>query len=394
MTRIKVMQIIARLNIGGPAVYITTLTAGLNDSEFESLLIAGQPSTEEGDMAYIAEQAGLKPILVPSLQREIRPLADLGTLLHLIRLIRQERPHIVHTHTAKAGWLGRLAAYLCGVPVILHTFHGHVFHGYFGRTKTQLFIWLERLAAKLSTRILTISPRVKADLVHYSISPADQIYVSPLALHLEPYTNLTTLRGSLRQQLGLSTETTLVGMIGRLVPIKNHALFLDALALVIPDHPNVHAVIVGDGECRADLEKQVQRPGLIDKVHFAGWQTNMRAVYADLDLVVLSSINEGTPLTLIEAMAAGIPVVATHVGGVADVLADGELGRLVAPDDPVALATALAAALADQDRDRLHQAQTSVLETYHPQRLLDDMRELYRRLLAEKQGHPSKETPS
>lgn len=385
---IRVLRIIARLNIGGPAIHVSLLTSGLNDAVFQSRLVTGVISASEGDMSDLACRLGVDPIVIPWLGREISPLDDLRALLALIRLIWQERPHIVHTHTAKAGFLGRLAAFVCGVPVIVHTFHGHVFRGYFSPLKTRFFIWLERLAARLSSVILTVSEGLRDDLISFRIAPAERIRVIPLGLPLADLTHLDSLRGGFRHELGCSTGTPLVGIIGRLVPIKNHELFLTAAQYVLQAMPQVHFVIVGDGERRVELEALAAQMGLSEAVHFTGWRRDLPLIYADLDVVVISSHNEGTPVSLIEAMAAGVPVVSTSVGGVPDVLKGGELGTLVPPGDAEALAEAVLQALRAGRGPRTQQAQTWALARYDAARLVADMRALYLELLNSKGVRP------
>jgi glycosyltransferase involved in cell wall biosynthesis len=381
---IRVMRIIARLNIGGPAIHVSLLTAGLNDIAFQSKLITGMIGAGEGDMSDLARELGIDLIVIPWLGREISLLDDLRALLALVRLIRQERPHIVHTHTAKAGFLGRMAAFLCRVPVIVHTFHGHVFRGYFSPLKTRLFIWLERLAACLSSVILTVSDGLRDELIAFRIAPPDRIRVIPLGLPLADLTSLEGLRGTFRHQLGCSTGSPLVGIIGRLVPVKNHELFLAAARLVLQAMPQVRFVIVGDGERRAELEALVTQMGLSDAVYFTGWRRDLPLIYADLDVVVISSHNEGTPVSLIEAMAAGVPVVSTAVGGVPDVLRGGELGALTPPGDAEAMSVAILEALRNGRGVRTKQAQAWALEGYGAGRLVADMRALYLELLKQK----------
>lgn len=383
---IRVMRIIARLNIGGPAVHVAVLTAGLNDDAYQSRLVAGKIGPGEGDMSYIAREMGVEPEIIPSMGRDINPFNDLWTLGALMRLMRQWRPHIVHTHTAKAGFVGRLAARLTGVPLIVHTFHGHVFHGYFGPIRTQTFIRLERSAARMSDVILTISSRLRNDLIDYRIAPPERIRVLPLGLPLDKLRDLKAFRGTLRNELGFSTEHQLIGIIGRLVPIKNHELFLTAAARIIRADPRARFVIIGDGERRQALEALCQSMGLDEVVCFAGWRSDLRPIYADLDTVVISSDNEGTPVSIIEAMAAGVPVVSTAVGGVPDLLYEGELGRLVHPGDPGGLAAGILGSLAEGPGDRTERARTHALAHYGAGRLVHDVRDLYDELLAEKLG--------
>jgi glycosyltransferase involved in cell wall biosynthesis len=378
---IRVMRIITRLNIGGPAQHVALLTAALNDDDFQSTLVTGVVGAGEGDMTDFAHACGVVPIVVPWIRREISPRNDLRALLALRRLIQQEKPDVVHTHTAKAGWLGRLAAYTSGVPAIVHTFHGHVFWGYFGPAKTRFFVLMERLAARLSSVILTISERLREDLVRFRIAPPSRIRVVPLGLELAHFSDLRALRGGLRRELGISTDSPLVGIIGRLVPIKNHTLFLEAARRIRGQVPEAHFVIVGDGEDRDELQASSRQLGLADSVTFTGWRRDLPAIYADLDALVVSSRNEGTPVSVIEAMAASVPVVATRVGGISDLLQDGALGALTPSEDANALADAVIAALRQRDVDRLAEARDWVLARYSIERLANDMRMLYRALL-------------
>jgi len=376
------MRIIARLNIGGPAIHVAVVTAGLNDSQFVSTLVTGQVSPTEGDMTYYARQLGVEPVVIPGLGREISLLSDLRALFALIGLIRRERPDIVHTHTAKAGLLGRLAAWLCGVPVILHTFHGHVFHGYFGPLKTHAFIILEQMAACVTAMILTISPRLREDLIEYRIAPPARIRVVPLGLDLTALAVAKGQAGGLRRELGLGKASPLVGIVGRLVAIKNHEMFLAAASHVAKSVRDGHFVIVGDGERRPHLERMVEVQGLRDRVHFLGWRRDLPVVYADLDMLVLCSRNEGTPVSLIEAMAAGVPVVSTAVGGVPDLLQGGDLGILVASGDELALAEAIISGLKQPDHRRIKRAKAHALNQFGAERVIDDLRHLYRELLS------------
>ncbi len=378
---VRVLRIIARLNIGGPAIHVSLLTAGMNDREFHSVLVTGRVGPGEGDMAYLAREKGIEPIIVGDLGREISPWSDFKTLIALIRLICREQPDIVHTHTAKAGLVGRLAAWLCRVPVIIHTFHGHAFEGYFNPIVTRTFVWLERLCGLFTTAILTVSSQLQEDLIQYKIAPRAKIRVMPLGLDLAPLAAVRRGPGEFRRELGVESGTPLIGIVGRLVPIKNHDLFLSAAAQVAQALPNAYFVVVGDGERRAELELAASTLGLARQIAFTGWRRDLPALYADLDLVVLTSRNEGTPVSLIEAMAAGVPVVATSVGGVPDLLAHGEFGALVPSEDSEALSAAIVTALTQPDPQRANRARQWILSTYGVERLIADIKHLYNELL-------------
>ena len=337
----KIVRIITRLNIGGPAIHAILLTRALQDDRFSSVLVSGYTAPSEGDMLDLAETKGVAPVMVPGLGREISPGSDLVVLWRLYRLLSRERPTIVHTHMAKAGTVGRLAARLARVPIVVHTYHGHVFHSYFGPAKTRLFVQIERSLSRITDLILTVGEKQRREILGYGIGTPTKLRVVPLGLELEPFRDADGYRGELRKELGLEVGRPLVGIVGRLVPIKGHGDFLRAARLVLDRMPDVKFLIVGDGELRAQLERQVDGLGIRDSVLFLGWRRDLPRVYADLDLIALSSLNEGSPVALIEAMAAGKPVVATNVGGVCDVVADGRDGLLVPPRDPQALAGAV-----------------------------------------------------
>ncbi len=387
---IRVMRIIARLNVGGPAIHVTLLAAHLRPPEFESTLVCGQIGPREGDMAYLAEAHGVTPVYVAELGRELSPLRDAVTLLKLWRLMRRMRPDVVHTHTAKAGFVGRWAAWLARVPVRVHTFHGHVLHGYFGPRKTALFRWLERLTARLTDRLITISPALRDELAQtYHIAPAAKFAVVPLGLDLEPYTGTPRHTGAFRAGWDIPPDAPLVGIVGRLVPIKNHALFLEATRRVREQMPGARFAIIGDGELRAALEAQASAPGLAGAVTFTDFLRDLRPAYSDLDLLVISSDNEGTPVSIIEALAAGVPVVSTAVGGVPDLLQGGRYGALVPPGDAEALAAAMIASLSAPRSDR-QEVRRAIAEAYGIERLAATLGALYRALLAEKRGRPAR----
>jgi glycosyltransferase involved in cell wall biosynthesis len=385
INRLKVVRIIARLNVGGPAIHTILLTAGLDRMRFESLLVTGIVGPHEGDMRDLATVKGVSPLVIPELGRELHPVRDLVTLFKLYRLLRRERPHVVHTHTAKAGAVGRLAARLAGVPVVLHTFHGHVFRGYFGPRKTQFFINLEKFLARFSDCVVTVSEGLRHDLAAYGIAPLTKIAVVPLGFDLEPFLAVTREAGARwRREIGVPDGAPLVGIVARLTGVKNHRLFLDVARRVAEAMPEARFAVVGDGELRAGLEAYAASQGLAGRVHFTGWVRDMPPVYAALDVVAITSLNEGTPVTLIEGMAAGRAVVSTAVGGVADIVADGESGLLAPSGDADGLARAIVALLRDPARRQaMGQAgRESVRQRFSAARLVGDVERLYLSLLA------------
>lgn len=386
--KIRVLRVIARLNIGGPAIHATLLTERLDPRRYDSLLVAGTEDPREGNYLALEDKSLDRLRVLPALGREVRGWQDLTALYQLIRLMREVRPTIVHTHTAKAGTLGRLAARLAGVPVVVHTYHGHVFYGYFSPRTTRLYLAIERWLARRTDRLLTVSETVRRELLALGIGTPERLTVMPLGLDLDRFLDCGGTRGQLRAELGVGADTPLVGIVARLVPIKAHEVFLEAAATLARQVPDSRFLVIGDGERRSELEGLARGLGLGDRVRFLGWRRDLERIYADLDLVVLTSRNEGSPVSLIEAMAAGRSVVATRVGGVPDLVEDGVTGCLVPAGDSHALAGAIGALLRDPDRRRSlgAAARKHVYPAFSADRLLADMDRLYRELIREKVG--------
>jgi glycosyltransferase involved in cell wall biosynthesis len=375
---------IARLNIGGPAIHVTLLTERMNTPDFESTLVCGSIEAGEGDMHYFAEQHGVEPVVVAELSRSINPIRDISTFWKVFRLMRRLKPDVVHTHTAKAGFIGRWAARLAGVPVIVHTFHGHVFGGgYFSPAKTRFFITLERLTAPISDTIITLTQSLRRELAQdFHITRKERITVLPLGLDLDVFAETPRKQGAFRKAWDIPPDAPLVGIVGRFVPVKNHPLFIEAAAKIHARRPDVRFVLVGDGETRPTAEAKVRELGLEDVVIFTGWVRDMHTIYSDLDLFALSSLNEGTAVTVIEALASGCPVVATAVGGMTDLLDGGEFGTLVPSGNADALAEAILLTL--ENPPDTARARSAMVDRYGIDRLVSDLGELYRALLAYK----------
>ena len=385
---IRVLRIFSRLNIGGPSIHVVLLTAGLDREHYQTTLVVGREGDREGSCLDLAECKNVAPIVVPTLGRSIHPIRDLRSFIVLCRLMMRERPHVVHTHTAKAGALGRVAAFATGVPVVIHTFHGSVFSGYFGTLGSRVYETVERLLARITDAIIGISPVLVGELAAHRLRPRHGIRTIPLGLELNGFVNAPGARpGALRQRLGLAKNVKLIGSVGRLAPVKDLQTLFSAVrrAANVKDvlNDDVHVAIIGDGPERSHLESLRDELGLASHVHFTGFLSELENVYPDLDCVVNSSLNEGTPVALIEAMAAGVPVVATAVGGTPDLLRGGALGALVPPGDPNALANALSETLEDRDASlaRAGEARIAVLQEYRSERLIQDMETLYRELL-------------
>ncbi|MFN2405184.1 MAG: glycosyltransferase [Pyrinomonadaceae bacterium] len=399
----RVVRIIARLNVGGPAKHVVWLTSGLEDAGYRSLLVAGTVPEGEEDMSYFADEAGVKPLYIPEMSREIS-LKDAVTTWKLFRLLLRERPDIVHTHTAKAGTVGRVAGFLYrwltpGVFIgrprpckCVHTYHGHVFHSYYGRLRTQMFLTIERVLAKLVTdRIVVISEQQKAEIHQtFGVGAADQIRVIRLGLDLNVFTHYANRRALFRKELGIGDDTVLVGIVGRLTQIKHHEMFLESVARL--NRERARFVIIGDGSLRESLEAKARSLGIEKDVIFAGGRKDPEYFYPALDIVALTSRNEGTPLTLIEAMANARPVIATSVGGVVDLLGSVEekgvydiceRGISVRPSDVDAFAAGLGRLIQDKElQSKLGRRGFEFVDrNYRKERLLEDVQNLYGELL-------------
>ncbi|MBN2084383.1 MAG: glycosyltransferase [Anaerolineales bacterium] len=384
---LRIAIAIARLNVGGPATHVIELAAGLPRDRFAVRLFAGREGRGETGMHYLADEKGVQSESVPALSPHLGP-ADLIAFFQLLRIFRAWKPDVVHTHTAKAGAVGRAAARCAGVPVIVHTFHGHVLRGYFPRPLEGFFRGVERSLTRITDRIVTLSPALKADLVEIGIAGPEKIEVVPLGMDLAALLECDSRRGELRAELGFGTGEPIVGIVGRLVPIKNHRLFLEAARSMVNSGSSARFVIVGDGELREVLGNLAAEMGIADRIRFLGWRKDMVPVYAGLDLLALSSDNEGTPVALIEGMAAGVPVVATAVGGVPDVVRDGTTGRLVPPGDPEAMRRAWRSAFEEKETTKRMStvARREVEERFGCERMLSAMAALYGELTDLKTG--------
>jgi glycosyltransferase involved in cell wall biosynthesis len=386
---IRILRVIARLNVGGPALHVSYLTKELDERGYETTLAAGSVGEGEGSMEYVARELGITPLAIPLLQREISPFRDAATVRHLRDLIRQLRPHVLHTHTAKAGAVGRAAALLAGdarPKVVVHTFHGHVLRGYFSPQVTEGFRRLERRFARVSDALIAVSPEVKDDLVRLDVAPADKISVIRLGLDLSGRICAKPEQGrAVRERFGIPQDRFLIGWLGRMTEIKRVGDLLSALAVLRSRGVDADLMLVGDGPLREELEQSAQGLGIADACHFAGFSEQVSAFLGAFDAVALTSANEGTPVTLIEALAAEVPVVSTDVGGVSDVVQHGSSGFLVPAGDvdSIARSLELLATSADLRRSFGRAGREYVLPRYSVPRLVNDVDSLYRSLLQE-----------
>ncbi|WP_225837932.1 glycosyltransferase [Streptomyces sp. NK08204] len=369
-SRIRVMRVIARMNVGGPALQVSTLMRGLDPELFDHRLYAGFVGPDEAD--YVVQRApDVQVCRVPTLGRAVRPTDDLRALAELTAAMRRFRPHIVHTHTAKAGALGRAAAVLARVPVRVHTFHGHLLHGYFTPAKTRLLVQAERSLAAVTDRLVAVGCSVRDDLLAAGIGRPRQYAVVP------PGTTLAAppSRSQAREELGLPQECPVVAYVGRVTRVKRPDRFLSVAREVRRTVPNARFLVCGEGDLQGDLETAAD---LRESLHLLGWRADVETVYAAADLVLLTSDNEGMPVSLIEAGLAGVPAVATNVGSVAEVVRDGHTGFLAPPDAGDLTRHVVRLLGDDRLRHRMgQQARSWTTQRFGAERLVRDTHDLY-----------------
>ena len=380
----RILHLITRLDRGGSATN-TLLTVGGLPSPFGQSLIYGR-TVEFPQLAHRLQRK-VEMAEVPQLVRSPSPIKDLVAFLKIYRLLRREGFDLVHTHTSKAGILGRVAARLAGVPHIVHTPHGQAFNGYAGRAMTTLFVLLERWAATFTDRIIGLTDREIRDNLERRIGEPEQFVNIPSGIDLERFETSEREAGNVKASLGLSPSVRLIGSVGRLEPIKGHAYLLDAFAILAPRFPDLHLALVGDGELLPELRSRAENAGLTDRVLFLGWREDVPALLHAFDLFVFPSLSEGMGRALVEAMAAGLPVVATKAASIPEVLADGEAGYLVEPSSGASLAAGIEKVLLDRElQSRLVKAGRERARDYSVEAMLQKIEAVYQEVLGNKNG--------
>lgn len=385
--KIKVVRIINRFNLGGPVYNATFLTKFLGD-EFDTTLIGGVPAKGETDAMHILRDHGVEPIVLPSIQRELNPKMDYKAYKKIKRILQEIQPDIVHTHASKAGFLGRYAAIQLGIPVVVHTFHGHVFHSYFGSAKTTFFKKIERYLARKTSGIIAISDLQKKELVEtYKISTNEKMKVIPLGFDLEKFTtNKEERRTAVRKEYNIEKDEVAIALVGRLAPIKDHAYFLTIIEQLLEQTKSkIKVFIVGNG---SEWDRVASRVDEINnrfgkKVIMTSWILDISRFNQGMDIMCLTSKNEGTPVSVIEALASGIPVISTDVGGVRDILTDGKSGFVIKRENSETYLQKLRLLVEDESlrEDFSKFGKENVIKKYTYHRLVDDMREYYKALL-------------
>ncbi len=400
----KILRIINRFNLGGPTYNAAYLSKYLG-SDYQTLLVGGAKDESEESSTHILDALDLEYHIIPELRREINPKNDRAAYRKIVKLIKEFRPDIVHTHASKAGAVGRLAAAKMNVPVIVHTFHGHVFHSYFSKPKTFLYKSVEQYLARKSTKIIAISAKQKHELaVEHNIAPEDKFAVIPLGFDLSRFAeNQAQKRQTFRAEYQLTEHQIAVGIIGRLVPVKNHGLFLQMVARLQKQFPQAVFFIIGDGEEKENLLRQAQNLSLNYGLHneanaqthrliFTSWIKNVDWALAGLDLITLTSLNEGTPVSLIEAQAAAKPIVSTDVGGISDIITAKHPALLSAVDNPTQFIDNVAQMLQTIHAKSIsaEEGRAEIFRKFHYTRLVNDMENLYNSLLKNKTHEKNK----
>ena len=375
----KIVHVITRLNLGGAALAVLELAAGQRSLGHDVIVVAGTIPRGEESMEYVAAELDVPYLRLPSLQRELSLRADTGAIRQLRELIRRERPDVFHTHTAKAGAVGRIATAALGRArprAVVHQFHGHVLSGYFGPNRQQVFRLVERGLAHLTDRLIAVSDEVRNDLVGYHVAPFEKFDVVRYGFNLDARTFATSeQRTRAREEIGATDETFVIGWIGRLTAIKRP---LD-LVRVVAEVEGSLMVVIGDGEDRMAVETLARSLGVADRLRVLGYRRDVASWYAAFDALLLVSANEGTPVVAIEALAAGVPVVATDAGGTASVVDEGETGSVV----PIGDVAHLAARLRELQDDPARRAQFGRLgsermrERFSTSRMVDDVERVY-----------------
>ena len=395
MQKLKVLHIITRFDKGGSAENTLLTILGIDKKKFNVILVKG--STYESRMSREehasvisdlenAQLKGIKIINNPFLLRRINPIYDLLAFFYLYIFLIKEKPTIVHTHSSKAGLLGRLAAKLAGVPIIIHTPHGHIFFGYFGSFKTKIFIILEKLASRITDIIVALTNREKEDHIRLRIANKDKFIVIPSGVELNKFKEVPyNEKQNLKRELGIPENALIIGTVGRLEPVKGPEFLIEAAKYIIPKHPNTYFLFAGDGHLKKNLEKKASDLGIKNNIIFLGWRNDIAKIISVYDIFVLPSLNEGMGRVLVEAMALGKPIVASNAGGIPDLVTHGKNGFLVPPKDPRELANYIQILLEDgEKREKMGMAGKDMVKNFSKEKTVGKIAELYKELMIQK----------
>ncbi len=383
---IKVLHIITRLDRGGSSENTLLTAVGLRERGYEVVVVAGPGTGHRAPTERKAHSCGVEIKGLAELVREISPLKDIFAFIKLFFLIRRGRYQIVHTHSSKGGILGRWAAWLAGAPIIIHTPHGHVFYGYFGPLLSRVFLWLEWASARMTRKIISLTDLERDEHVRFGVGRREQFVTIASGVELGRFTSVgqeEALRA--KEELALPSHAPLIGSVGRLEPIKGYRYFLEAAALVLRSYPEAYFLLAGDGRERSELSDRAQALGIGERFCLLGWRDDVPSLLKAMDLFVIPSLNEGMGRSAVEAMAAGLPVVASRVGSLPEVVAHGDTGLLVPPADPEALASAILSLLKDpRGRRAMGERARAAVDPYSVEIMVERIEALYRELLREK----------
>jgi glycosyltransferase involved in cell wall biosynthesis len=382
MKKLKVLQIITRLDKGGSAEDIFITAIGSDRKKYEVTLMSGSVEDPGQDRKKEIEEYGIRHIFIPELVRNINLFKDLMAFLKIYRVLRKEKFDIVHTHTSKAGLLGRLAAKLARVPIIIYTPHGHVFFGYFSSLKTKIFILLEKLASPLADKIVALTNGEKEDYISYKITSERRLAIICSGIDLNRFKELSSdEKLKIKKELGIPENSLVVGTAGRLVPVKGPEFLIEASKIIVSKYPDTYFLFAGDGPLRQSLEKKACRMGVKENIIFLGWRDDIHKIISIFDIFVLPSLNEGMGRVLVEAMALRKPIVASRVGGIPDLVSQGKNGFLVPPKNPMELAEHIQLLLEDRGkREAMGSAGKETISNFSKERMIEDTEKLYEEL--------------
>ena len=389
--KIKTIHIITRLDKGGSAENTLLTVMGLDREIYDVVLVHGlsiESNMAEDEFRAVekslmdVEKEGVRVITIPSLVRRIHLFYDLRAFFALIKILRNERPDIVHTHTSKAGILGRWAAFFVRVPVIIHTPHGHVFWGYFGKLKTRIFILLEKISALVTDRLVMLTEQEKIDHLHFHIAPENKFSVVHSGINLDEFSNTSVDPAAMKRRLGIPEDNLIVGTVGRLTSIKGHRYLIEAARKIAGSRPDTTFVILGDGELLDELKNMVTRSDIEENIKFLGWRSDVAEVMSTFDIFALPSLNEGMGRVLVEAMALGRPIVASNIGGIPDLVVDCENGYLVSVGDVESLAARIRKLLDDPEkREEMGECGKKIAIDYSANAMVEKIDRVYRKLV-------------
>jgi glycosyltransferase involved in cell wall biosynthesis len=384
--KIKVIHIITRLDKGGSAENTFLTVKGLDKEKYDVTLMSGPVDDPSQERRKQVEDSGVQYIHIHKLVRNINVLYDSIALFKISRFLSKEKFDIVHTHTSKAGLLGRFAAKLAGIPRIVHTPHGHVFFGYFGLLKTKIFIFLEKLAARIADKIVTLTSREKSDYISYKIAREEKFVVIHSGIELSKYQELSQdEKTKLKKEIGLPSNSFVVGTVGRLVPVKAPELLIKASQPLFTQYPDTYFVFAGDGPLKKDLHIAVKEIGGEKNIVFLGWRDDAHRILSIFDVFCLPSLNEGMGRVLAEAMAHGIPIVASNVGGIPDLVIHEKNGFLVPSQNTEELAKYIQVLIADEEkRKKMGEAGKKMASRFSSDTMVENINDLYEELMTQK----------